>query len=511
MENDQRSVIEFLSRPEIYGDASLHVERLETHIFEIFLVGDRAYKLKRAVEFPYLDFTTPEKRRLACEAEVVINRRTAPQLYLGIRPISRREDGTYLLNGGGEVVDWVVEMARFDQASLFDRLALKGALNRPIMEELGDVIVSFHRQAEPVFKAGGLAGLSMIADNNAACFAQFGKAILDADKVVHLNEELKRRIAVVGPVLDARKYNGQVLHCHGDLHLRNICLLDGKPTLFDAIEFSRDFSDIDVLYDLAFLLMDSDHRGLRGLANICFNRYMDLTGEGEPLECMPIFMAVRASIRPHVALATASNVEDASKVQALQEKASQYLDMALSFLEPQSPQLVAVGGLSGSGKSHAAREIAPLIGIAPGARVLRSDVLRKRLMGRHPLERLGLEGYTPEVTSKTFDILYQEAEIALKAGQSVIADAVFSNNQQRDSIARVAENNGTPFQGLWLEAPVEVMEQRVTDRRANASDAKADIVRLQTAYDLGEIFWSRIDSSGTREATLEKVSRALKV
>ncbi len=185
------------------------------------------------------------------------------------------------------------------------------------------------------------------------------------------------------------------------------------------------------------------------------------------------------------------------------------MDIAISYLEPHSPRLVAFGGLSGSGKSHAARESASLIGVAPGARVLRSDVLRKRLMGCHPLERLGPEGYTPNVTLRTFQTLYAEAETALKTGHSVIADAVFSNAEQREAIAQEAENLNVPFQGLWLEAPLEVMEQRVTERTANASDAKADIVRLQTQYDLGDISWSRIDSSGTREGTLQRVNTLL--
>jgi uncharacterized protein len=509
MENDQLPVVDFLSKPETYGEHCLKVERIETHISEIFLIGNRAYKLKRAVQFPYLDFGTPEKRRIACDAEVTINRRTAPQLYLGVKSVVCQEDGTLALDGEGEVLDWVVEMKRFDQASLFDRLALKGSLDRQIMEELADAIAAFHDLAEPVFKAGGLGGLAMIADNNAECFAQFGAGILDADKVTHLNQELKLQVNELGWVLDARKQNGHVRHCHGDLHLRNICLLDGKPTLFDAIEFSRDFSDIDVLYDLAFLLMDLDHRDLRGLANICFNRYMDLTGEGEALGCMPIFLAVRASIRSHVALAAAQNLSGPSGAQALYNEAAQYLEMAIGYLEPQAPRLIAVGGLSGSGKSHAAREIASLIGRAPGARVLRSDVLRKRLMGCHPLERLGPEGYTHEVTLKTFQTLYAEVETALKTGHSVIADAVFSNTEQRDAIARVAENLGMPFQGLWLEAPLEVMVQRVTDRKANASDAKADIVQLQTGYNLGDISWSQIDSSGTRQETLGKVNTVL--
>ena len=150
------------------------------------------------------------------------------------------------------------------------------------------------------------------------------------------------------------------------MHLRNICLLNGKPTLFDAIEFSRDFSDIDVLYDLAFLLMDLDHRDLRSLANTCFNRYTDLAGEGEALACIPIFLAVWASIRSHVALADAQNLSDPSGARSLHDEAVQYLDMAISYLEPHSPRWVAFGGLSGSGKSHTARESASLIGVAGG-------------------------------------------------------------------------------------------------------------------------------------------------
>jgi len=509
----QNEVIRLLSDPKLLGADA--VERIETHVSQVFLAGGRALKLKRAVVFPYLDFSTPEKRRAACEAEVRINRRTAPTLYNGVVAVTRRPDGGLALGGDGPAVDWLVEMRRFDQDTLFDRLARKGALRRAMMEDLADAIAAFHAAAEVRADFGGRDGVARVLASNAECFAQSGAGVFEAGDIATLTRQSEAALAQVGAVLERRRAAGRVRLCHGDLHLRNICLIDGRPTLFDGIEFSEAFAAIDVLYDLAFLLMDLDHRGHRRLASIVCNRYLDVTGDGGGeaggLQVMALFLSMRAAVRAHVDAAQAASLSDAAKARARGDEARDYLARALDYLRPVPPRLIAVGGLSGSGKSRLARELAPHLGAAPGARVVRSDAIRKRLAGTALNARLGGDGYSAEMTARTYRAMRDEAVAALAAGHSAIADAVFAKPDERRAIAEVAARAGVPFTGLWLEAPPEVMAKRLAERRRNVSDADAGVLEMQLAYDLGAIDWRRIDSAGPSEDTLKTALAALAV
>ncbi len=510
--DSQEQVIRFLSDPAVFGPDTERVDKIETHVSLVFLGADRVLKLKRAVSFPYLDFSTPELRRRACEAEIRINRRTAPSIYLGVCAVTREADGTLALDGHGEAVDWLVHMARFDEQTLFDRLAQKGGLGRRLMEDLADAIAEFHQNAEPRTGSGGQAGIGMIVESNAECFAGIGDGILARPETETLTRLTRAVLDDAGPVLDSRRESGRVRHCHGDLHLRNICMVDGSPTLFDAIEFNEEFAHIDVLYDLAFLLMDLEHRNLRRLANILFNRYLDITGDGAAglggLRVLALFLSMRAAIRSHVDAAQATALTDPEKAGARAKESADYLEMALNYLTPSVPRLVAVGGLSGSGKSRMARELAPHLGASPGARVVRTDSIRKRLAGTPLTSRLGPEGYTAEMTERTYRAMTEEAAEGLQAGQSVIADAVFAAPHERTAIAEVAGKAGVPFTGLWLEAPPDVMALRVGERQNNISDADAGVLQKQLSYDLGEIDWHTIDSSGPREDT-EKAGREI--
>jgi len=382
-------------------------------------------------------------------------------------------------------------------------------LNRRLMTDMAETIADFHQRAEIEKNFGGFSGMKAIIDGNKQTFADYGEGVVTAEKLAQLNEATAAALGAAHEVLDQRREGGFVRQCHGDLHLRNIVMIDGKPTLFDAIEFNDAISNIDVFYDLAFLMMDLDHLGLRRLANITFNRYLDVTCDLAGLPVLPLFLSVRAAIRAHVSTAMVKTVSDAGAKTGLIKDAGDYLEMAIDYLSPPPPRLVAVGGLSGSGKSRMGRELAPYLGAAPGARVARSDVLRKRLVGTGPLVRLGPEGYSREMTDKTYGEVYTQARRALAAGHSVITDAVFAKPDQRAAIQAVADEVGAPFDGLWLEAPEAVMADRVTRRQDNASDADAEILRQQLAYDIGPMEWTRVDSSGSRESTLDKGLRAL--
>jgi len=504
----QDEVIAFLRRPASYGlGEGAAIETAETHISIVFLAGEHAYKLKRAVEFPYLDFSTPELRRAACEAELALNRRTAPELYREVRAISRRPDGS-LGWGDGAPLDWVVIMRRFDQGQLLDRAARGGGLSAPLMLDLAAHIAAFHRDAEPRPDHGGAAVMREIATTNLRILRDRRAAGFDDAQIDALEARVGEALARVGAVLDARRVQDKVRRCHGDLHLRNICLYDGKPLIFDCIEFSEPIASVDVLYDLAFLLMDLVHYGERGFANLMLNRYLDLTGEDDGLAAMPVFMALRAVIRAHVTASAAEHMPGAERDAQFAE-ARRYVEAAVAMLQPQPARLVAIGGLSGSGKSSLALRLAPELGTMPGARVLRSDVLRKRHFGVMPEERLPPAAYGAGVTAQVYRELCERAAAALDAGYAAMIDAVALREEERRAFAAVAEKAGVPFTGLWLDAPAEAMRTRIESRRSDASDATAPVLEQQLRADPGMLDWQRIDAAGDLEQTAARARQAL--
>ena len=503
--DDQQAVIDFLSKPSSYGPAIARVDIIETHVSLVFLAGHRAYKLKRAVKYPYLDFSTAEHRRRACEAELALNRRTAPALYLEVRALVRMSDGRIAFAGEGPAIDWIVVMRRFDQAMVFDALAKACRLSAPLMIDLAGHIAEFHAKAERQFDYGGAAALAAVAETNHCCLMAAREAGFAAKRIVEVRQRTLERLAANSALLDRRRAEGKVRRCHGDLHLRNVCLFEDKPTLFDCLEFSDELASVDILYDLAFLLMDLEHRGLADFANLVLNRYLDLTGEDDGLAAMPLFLSSRAAIRAHV---TATALERAAGTEAkpeMADKARSYLDLAVQYLRPRSCRLVAVGGLSGSGKSTLAAALAPSF----GARVLRSDVIRKRLFGVAPETRLPETAYTPEVSLHVYTQLRRQAADVLAAGYSVIIDAVSLKPAERASFAAVAEAAGVPFSGLWLEAPAAAMERRLRTRHHDASDASPEVLAQQLRQDAGPMDWRSIDAGAGPADCLSAARRAL--
>ena len=323
--DDQSEVIAFLSRPEAYGAQVATVERIDTHISIVWLAGRTVYKLKRAVHFDYVDFSTRELRHAACEAEVRVNRRTAPTLYRGVRAVTREADGSLRLGGQGEPLDWLVEMERFDQDTLFDRLASRQQLDPGLMVGLADAIVRLHAGAEPRRDRGGRAGMAWVVDGNASGLVGQGAGVLDAGVCERLTRETRAALDAHADLLDARRDSGLVRLCHGDLHLRNICLVKGRPTLFDAVEFNEDISCIDLLYDLSFLLMDLWRRDLRLHANIVFNAYLSQTVDLAGLPLLPLFLSCRAAVRAKTSVTAAAVQGDAGRARELERAARKYL------------------------------------------------------------------------------------------------------------------------------------------------------------------------------------------
>lgn len=503
--DNQDPVIELLSSADAYksieGDGSLLVERRETHISIVFLVGRSAFKMKRAIAYPYLDFSTLARRQYLCEQEVKINSRTAPEIYRGVLPITCDKAGNLAIDGEGEPVEWLVSMNRFDDASLWNQRALDGSLERRDFEVLADLVARFHAKAEICDGGGAITTLSNTIDGNKQSAAEHTDDLFNAETVGNLYDCTRQTFDTLKPVLTTRAANDCIRICHGDLHLGNIFTGDSGPVLFDAIEFNEDFSHIDVLYDLAFLLMDVKYRVGKRRAAVLMNRYLDHSGDVTAIPVIPLLMSIRAAIRAHVSASAARQHADPRKAEDLREHALRYLTLASDCLRPVTPRLIAVGGLSGSGKSRIARVVAGMLETAPGARVVRTDTVRKRLSGVGFEDHLPADSYTVEASQKTYAACMKEARAILESGHPVVLDAVFAKPEERRAAESLAAETGASFDGLWLEAPAAVMRERVESRRHNASDANAMVVDKQISYELGDIAWARIDSSGEKKTT----------
>jgi predicted kinase len=346
--------------------------------------------------------------------------------------------------------------------------------------------------------------MAWVVEGNATGFVEQGAGILDPAACDRLTTDARAALERHAARLDDRRNRGMVRACHGDLHLRNICLLDGVPTLFDAVEFNDDISCVDVLYDLAFLLMDLWHRDLRTHANRVFNEYLARMSDPGGLPLLAVFLSCRAAVRAKTSATAAKVQADERQRAALQASSREYLSLAQAFLHPAGPCLVAVGGLSGSGKSTLARAVAPLVGPAPGALLLRSDVIRKELLGVPPLTRLGPEGYTADVNRRVYQTIAERTDAALRAGHAVIADAVYARRGDRDAIAGTAREAGVPFVGLWIEGPSALLAKRLRERVNDASDATPEVLQRQTLEDVGQLDWNRLDG----QADFEHVRRS---
>lgn len=504
---DQSDVFAFLADRRSH-DLLFPVTRIDTHTAVVFLAGLDVYKIKRAVRFPFLDQSTLEKRREACEAEVSVNRRYAPDIYYGAVPITRGPSGLDIA-GPGEPVEWAVHMRRFDETRTLDHVAERAELGSPLIMRLVEVILTTYRDAEIRDGVAATDALKAVIDETLGSLAA-ADMFFAKDDTADLAAAMTAAFARLMPRLLDRGRRGRVRRCHGDLHLRNITLLNGVPTPFDAIEFDESIATIDILYDLAFLLMDLWEKGLQTQANMVLNRYLwgspDLEGELDGLAALPLFMSLRAAVRAKVeALRLAEVAGDARDP----GEAWRYFAFARAFMTETPPRLVAVGGLSGTGKSTIAARLAPRVGRAPGAVHLRSDVERKRMFGVAEHRRLPEQAYARPVTERVFAALREQAALALASGQSVIVDAVHRRPEERQAIADVAATLHVPFAGVWLETPVDTAAERVTARRDDASDATAAIVARQAAQPTGPITWARIDASGNIDDVVAAVLAAI--
>ncbi len=506
-EQSQAEVIAFLSSQLDVADGSLP-RTVRTHGATLLLGRVDAYKVKRAVRYDYLDFSTLQKRHDMLARELEVNRPAAPSIYRDLIAVTRDADGRLDLGGTGEIVEWVLRMHRFDAADELGQVAARGALDDQTAAALGEVIAHYHAKAPTRSDMGGAALIGAILDQVHTAFTDMTD-VFGTEPISQFREATDHAWHSAQPQMDARGATGHIRRCHGDLHLGNIVLMGEIPTLFDALEFDETLGTCDVLYDLAFLLMDLDHKGLRPQANIVLNAYLFHAGDSghyAALSLLPLFQSLRSAIRAMVAVqADRAGGGDEDNL----PQAHKYLSEAIAYLDPPPPRLIAVGGQSGTGKSVLAAALAPQIGAAPGAVHLRSDVERKALFGLPPLARLPESAYTPEVGARVYDIMRGKARMALSAGHSVFMDATWLDADARATLDRLAQETGAPFNGFWLVADSATLEARVTARRGDASDADVAVVRRQAEKLNAPLSWTVIDAAGSRADTLRLAARTL--
>jgi uncharacterized protein len=510
--DDQDAVFALLSDPATFGGAE--VRRLDTHAASVFLAGDRVIKVKRAVRYPFLDYSTLAKRRAACMAELEVNRNFAPQLYRRTVAVTREADGTLAFDGRGEPVEWAVEMKRFDEKRTLDHLADSGALDDALVGKLAGMVARMHERAKPIDTESWIAAVESFVADNTKAFRQHADLFPD-QSVAALDRKSQTAFARLLPLLRARGAAGLIRRGHGDLHLGNIAAIDGEPVAFDALEFDPIIAAGDVLYDLAFLLMDLVERDLQGAANVVLNGYFAATrreADRDGIAALPFFMSLRAAIRAKVTAARLP-LAAAKDRDAIAGSARRYFDLALDLIEPAKAMIVCTGGLSGTGKSRLARQLAPQLAPefapAPGALVFRSDVERKALYHVAETDRLPREAYGAEVTEAIYRALTDDAVRVARAGHSVIIDAVFAKADERAAIEAAAAAAGIAFRGLFLVADLPTRLARIGGRGPDASDADAAVARRQEDYALGSIAWTTIDASGSPEQTLHRALMCL--
>jgi aminoglycoside phosphotransferase family enzyme/predicted kinase len=480
-------------------------KRIDTHISIVFLAADRVLKIKRAVKLPFLDNSTLEQRRRCCEEELAVNARNAPAIYRRVVPITREADGL-ALGGKGPPIEWAVEMARFDESRTLDHLAATRAIPPGVADALAEAIHASHASAPIVRGSQWAASIKTIIDRNTEKFRQ--QPPLPAGDVDRLHELSHRRLRDHLALLQGRAAAGLVRRCHGDAHLANIVMIGEKPVLFDAIEFDAEMATTDLLYDLAFPIMDFLHFGDADAANRLFNGYLQSgwREHGDALVLLPLFLSMRAAVR---ALVSFTKHELCPDDPASLADARSYFGLALHLIAPGQPSLLAIGGRSGTGKSVLARAAAGRIAPAPGALLLRSDLIRKELAGVDALTRLPEAAYTRESSERVYGEMFGRARRVLAQGYSAMLDAAFLTEAERTTAAAIARAAGIGFHGLFLTASPEVRVQRIGLRRGDASDATEAVALDQEAIDPGAIDWQLIDASGTPEETLARAKAHL--
>lgn len=477
------SLIKGLQNPALYDHPVDKFEVIETHISWVLLTGDYVYKIKKPVNFGFLDFSTLEKRHFYCEEELRLNRRLAPQLYLDVVTIYGSEAHPRLNSviENNDVIEYAVKMRQFPQSVQLDRLLEKGELDNSVMDKLANKVAQFHLSIPPADKTSNYGDVEHIQQPVLENFTQIRRCIDDQmmtsllDKLEHWTQQQLQKHSVT---IKLRKTHGYVRECHGDMHLRNIALWHDEIVIFDCIEFNENFYRIDVMSEIAFLVMDLEARQQDLLAQRFLNSYLEITGDYEGLPLFLFYKVYRAMVRAKVA-ALRLGQEQAGGVESGQtfNELQQYIKLASRYTKTTAPVLLINFGLSGSGKSVGARLLAEQL---PAIRI-RSDVERKRLFQFTETNKQE-NRYTPEATQKTYSRLLEIAQCLLSSGYSVIIDAANLKLQQRKLFIDLARSMDIRYFILAYQAEKTLLKQRVearAQRGDDVSDATVEILEYQ--------------------------------
>ena len=456
------------------------IQLIQTHVSYVFLTGDYAYKVKKPVNFGFLDFSSLEKRHHFCLEELRMNQPIAPEIYLEVLPITQ-VDNAYILGDASQPVEYALKMCQFPQDALFIQMFERGTLSEIHMEELGRIVARFHAEATTNDYIRSFGEVSKIREAFDENYQQTEKYI-GGPQTQQQYEETKSFTDTFfqeqQDLFVTRREHDRIRECHGDLHLRNICLWHDKIQLFDRIEFNEPFRFVDVMYDVAFAVMDLEARGRKDLGNAFLNTYIEQTGDWEGLQVLPLYLSRQAYVRAKVnsfLLDDPGVPEDAKQEAAA--VASDCYRLAWEYTKTNQGQLILMSGLSGSGKSTVARYLARRL----GAIHLRSDAVRKHLAGI-PLDEKGDEQlYSSEMSQKTYERLLELGLMLTERGFPVILDAKYDRQALRqDAIAR-AQTHDLPVKIIHCTAPEEVLRDRLSSRTGDVSDATADLLAQQLA------------------------------
>lgn len=515
----ERRVVRFLSDPRHYPHPVGRVVHRETHISHVFLAGRFAYKLKKPVTFPFLDASTLALRRRWCRAEVALNRRLAPWLYLGMAPIIQTREGLRL-TGQGRVVEWVVKMHRLPEDRLLDRMVAGRRVRRRDVERTVDRLILFFRRAartQAIASFGTPARVErLVFTNLEECRPFVGRLLAASDRSL-LAGAFRQFLTLHEPLLRRRVAEGRVIDGHGDLRCENICLTE-PVTIFDCVEFEPAFRRGDIAGDLGFLAMDLEFRGRRDLAEAVVARYQRRTHDATCRMVLPFYQCHRSLVRGKVRGLMGRQAGDTPRGRRMRRLAKRHFQLALRYARIMAPpKLVVVGGLIGTGKSTVARELAAALGAA----WLRTDEIRRREFRRHRRTGQGFaEGlYAPSVTERVYRRLSRRADVLLREGRSVVCDGTFARARWRQRLRGIARRRGASFHVVECTVPRAVAMRRVAGRdatRADLSEARPEFYdRLRAGFEppqRGERRqWMRLATNRPRRLTSQAALRTLRV
>lgn len=505
-------LIQQMMRSEFYPSTTVPVQLIQTHVSYVLLTGDYAYKLKKPVDFGFLDYSTLEKRKHFCEEELRLNQRAAAELYLEVVPIAKTQTDAgihYQIGNDGEVVDYAVKMQQFPQETLLTSLFDRGELTEDLLLQLAQVIADFHLKTytdDRIRSFGEVAQVREAFDQN---FEQTEHYIGGPQTQQQFDETqayCDRFFAEQEALFVDRMRHDWIRECHGDLHLRNICCWNDKLLLFDCIEFNEPFRFVDVMYDIAYIVMDLEARQRRDLSTLFLNAYVEQTGDWQGLQVLPIYISRQTYVRAKV---TSFLLDDpgvpAIEKQKAHETAATYYRMAWQYSQPQQGRLLLMTGLSGSGKTTVARHLSRHL----GAIHIRSDAVRKHLGGIPLHQRGGSDLYTPEMHQKTYDRLLDLGIKLASQGYSVILDAKYDRQEFREAALTAAQQHSLPLQIIHCDAPLEVLRNRLQHRTGDITDATVDLLpqqHLDAFTPAEQPYVLTVDTTQPIESQIEKLA-----